>query len=120
MPHITVESSAGLDAAPLLDALHAAALALGCFPVGGVRTFAFPAMASHVGDRAPGNGFVQVHVRIAPGRDAALRRRIADALFAAAEGAMEAALRNGRVALQLEVSEFDPAMTRSRNPMIPG
>ena len=123
MPHITIDYNAGidqmLDISALTDAVHAAACGTGAFPIGGVRTLSRPALHSRVADRGPEGGFVQITVRIAPGRSDALKTEIVETLFAAANAAMsELFERRSDVALQLEVTEFDPRLTRSRNPMI--
>ena len=85
MPHLQIDYSANLEAEiqerKLVDILHQTAAESGIFPVWGIRTIAQPAVHYRVGHGAPDNGFVQVFVRIGPGRDLALRQCIATLLF---------------------------------------
>lgn len=119
MPHIQIDYSAHLEQAVrdgrLVQQVHQAALASGVFPVWGTRTFARPVPHGVIGNGDPGNGFVQIQVRIAPGRDLALRQRVMRELFAAVEAAMAPQFACGRIGCQLEVSEFDPAVNIYRN-----
>ncbi len=119
MPHIQIDYTANLteavEAGRLIDAVHQAAIDSGIFPVWGIRTIARPVAQYRVGNGAPGNGFVQINVRIAPGRDLALRQRIARDLFAAVSRAMAPHFCTGRLGCQLEVTEFDGDVRVYRN-----
>ncbi|MEO3999348.1 hypothetical protein [Mesorhizobium sp. CAU 1732] len=124
MPHITIDYTSGLDAdidmRALADAVHDSACRSGVFPIGGVRTLVRQAQYSRVADRGDGAGFVQISVRIAPGRSTETKTDVARTLFEAAASAMSAVFETrDDVALQLEITEFDRAMTLSRNKMIP-
>lgn len=118
MPNIQIDFTANLaavmDEADLVNVLHGAAVGTGVFPTWGIRTFATAAEAYAVADRTPGNGFVQVIVRIAPGRDTAVRQRVAATLFDAMSRALEPLLAGRRFGWQLEVQEFDDRFTLSR------
>lgn len=123
MPHITIDYTSDLDAdidmRALADAVHDAACGSGVFPVGGVRTLLRQARYSRVADRGDGAGFVQISVRIAPGRSTGTKAEVARALFEEAASAMSSVFETrDDVALQLEITEFDPAMTLSRNTML--
>lgn len=122
MPHITIEYTTSLsdvlDAEKLVQTLHDAAIATGVFPVGGIRTFARASVASRVGDGASQNGFVQVNVRIAPGRSLEVRQAVVKALFEAAESGLGSIFEARPFGLQLELSEFDAKVTESRNTMM--
>lgn len=122
MPHITIEYSENLNGSEsiptLVERIHAAAIGTGAFPTGGVRTLALPSMCSRVGDGAPANGFVQIHVRIAPGRTVETRQAIIKALFEAARSVLKPVFAAGPFGLQIELSEFDPGMTLSQSNMM--
>ena len=111
MPHIQIDYTANLaDAVKdgrLVDKVHQAAVDSGIFPVWGIRTFAQTRGDYRVGNAQAGNGFVNVTVRIAPGRNLALRQRVRQELFGAVLAAMEPLFENHRLGCQLEVTEFD-------------
>ncbi len=86
MPHIQIEYTANLEeaviAGRLVETIHQAAVDSGIFPVWGIRNFARAVPYYRVCNGAAGNGFVQITVCIAPGRNLALRQRITRELFA--------------------------------------
>jgi 5-carboxymethyl-2-hydroxymuconate isomerase len=118
MPDIHIDFTANLAAvveqADLVGVLHDATVATGVFPTWGIRTFASGTDAFAVADRQPENGFIQVIVRIAPGRDVAVRQRVAATLFDAMSRSLEPLLAGRRFGWQLEVQEFDQRFTLSR------
>ena len=124
MPHILIDYTANLqalvDERELVDTLHRAAVQSGIFPVWGIRTFARPVPHCRVGNGDPANGFIQVVVRIGPGRDLPLRQRIAALLFDALLAAAGDSFEGRRLACQLEVMEFDPALTLFQNNLADG
>lgn len=119
MPHITVEYSANLEAdlSPrrLVDALHRAALETGVFPVGGLRTRAERRDIYAVADGDPDNAFVAVVARIGQGRDAATRRRVAEALMRVLERETADAFARRGLGLTVEVQEIDGAASLKTN-----
>ncbi|WP_332684053.1 5-carboxymethyl-2-hydroxymuconate Delta-isomerase [Bosea sp. (in: a-proteobacteria)] len=123
MPHITLEFSQGadqvVDVPAIVDAVHRTALESGVFPVGGVRTFARISPCSRVFDGAPENGFLQISVRIAPGRSLEVRQKLARDLLAAAEAQAGGLFARGPAGIQLEITEFDPQMSVRRNTALP-
>ncbi len=123
MPHIVIEYSHGaeadVDIEMLAQSLHETATKSGVFPVGAVRTMARPCTVSYVGDGAHNNAFINVSVRIGPGRPLELRQKLTKMFFDAAAAHTESLFDKRPAGLQLEVSEHDPAVTLSRNTMIP-
>jgi 5-carboxymethyl-2-hydroxymuconate isomerase len=119
MPHVVVEYSANLepDLSPrrLVDAIHAAALATGVFPIGGLRTRAARRDVFAVADGDPDNAFVAVVARIGAGRDAETRRRVAAALMAALEAETATAFASRGLGLTVEVQEIDGAASLKTN-----
>lgn len=124
MPHIQITYTANLEAdireRKLVDILHQTAVDSGIFPVWGIRTLAQRLEHYRVGHGAVDNGFVQVFVRIGPGRDLALRQRIAHLLFDALLRSMGTLFDSRRLGCQLEVMEFDAELTRLQNNVADG
>ncbi|WP_259753350.1 5-carboxymethyl-2-hydroxymuconate Delta-isomerase [Pseudomonas sp. GCEP-101] len=116
MPHIAIDYTANLadDLAPLALAqkLHDAARTLGVFPLNGLRTFARAVEEFQVGANTQDEAFINIQIRIAPGRPEELRQRIVDTLFATAEQTLATLLAKRPVGLQLEITEFDRSLTR--------
>ncbi|WP_440468452.1 5-carboxymethyl-2-hydroxymuconate Delta-isomerase [Pseudomonas sp. YH-1] len=116
MPHIAIDYTANLtdDLHPLElpRKLHEAAISLGVFPLNGLRTFARAIDQHHVGADTRNEGFINIQIRIAPGRPEELRQRIVDTLFATAEQTLAALIDKRPVGLQLEITELDRSLTR--------
>ncbi|MCG8909991.1 5-carboxymethyl-2-hydroxymuconate Delta-isomerase [Pseudomonas sp. DP-17] len=116
MPHIAIDYTTNLtdDLLPLElpRKLHEAARELGVFPLNGLRTFARVIEQHHVGADTRNEGFVNIQIRIAPGRPEELRQRIVDTLFATAEQTLAALIDRRPVGLQLEITELDRSLTR--------
>lgn len=119
MPHIQIDYTANLADAVidgrLVDTVHQAAIDSGVFPVWGIRTFARAMSDYRVGNGEAGNGFVNVTVRIAPGRNLALRQRIQRELFGAMLQAMQPLFAHHRLGCQLEITEFDADVSIYQN-----
>lgn len=119
MPHIQIDYTANLESTVieqrLVETVHQAAVDSGIFPVWGIRTFARALTHYRVGNGRADNGFVQVTVRIAPGRDLALRQRITRELFGTVLQAMDALFKNHRLGCQLELTEFDAKVCVYKN-----
>ena len=119
MPHVILECSANLrertDLAALVERVHAAALATGVFPLGGLRTRVAERGDYRIADGDPDNAFVHVTVRIGHGRDDATKRRAASAIFDAVRDALEPAFATSPLAISLELHEIDPATSFKHN-----
>jgi len=111
MPHITIEYTPNLAdeirQTDLVGAVHQAAADTQVFPLWGIRTFARAAELSTVAHGDPAVGFIQITVRIAPGRDLATRQRVTKTLFDTVLQRMEAVRAQRELGIQLEVTEFD-------------
>ncbi|MEP9317824.1 5-carboxymethyl-2-hydroxymuconate Delta-isomerase [Pseudomonas sp. LABIM340] len=116
MPHIAIDYTANLadDLASLgfAQKLHEAAQSLGVFPINGLRTFARAIGEYRVGANSKNEAFINIQVRIAPGRPEELRQRIVDTLFATAEQTLAALIEKRPIGLQLEITELDRSLTR--------
>jgi 5-carboxymethyl-2-hydroxymuconate isomerase len=122
MPQITIDYSAGVekdaDIGALTEAVHKAAVSSGVFPAGAIRTMARRAEFSCVGDGAANNAFVNITVRIGPGRSADVKKSLTAKFFEAADAQLVGLFAKRPAGLQLELSDFDPSLTMSRNTMI--
>ncbi len=123
MPQITIEYSRGLESelnlSDLAKVLHRAVVGTGRFPIGAIRTFLRGCDHSLVGDEALANGFINIQIRIGPGRSAELKTSLTQLFMAAVEAQLADHLAKKPFGVQLEVSELDPAFTLSRNSMMP-
>ncbi|HEY2136432.1 MAG TPA: 5-carboxymethyl-2-hydroxymuconate isomerase [Xanthobacteraceae bacterium] len=112
MPHVICEYSANLDDEiridALLETLHGAMMRTRVAELAGLRTRADRRDHYRVADNDPANGFVNITVRVAKGRDAATRRLVAETVFAAAAKHLEGMLATTPMALSVEVQEIDP------------
>ena len=119
MPHIVVEYSANLEShvsvRRLVDELHAAALATGVFPIGGLRTRAERREIYAIADGDPDHIFVAVIARIGHGRDAETRQRVAAALMRVLEAETAEVFKSRGVGLTVEVQEIDPTASLKTN-----
>lgn len=119
MAHIVIEHSANLggrlDCARLARAVHAAALATGIFPIGGLRTRAYETRTYCIADEHPDNAFVHLAIRVGHGRDLETRRRACQQIFDAASAELDALFRTLPLALSVEMQELDPQLSLKRN-----
>jgi 5-carboxymethyl-2-hydroxymuconate isomerase len=99
MPHIVIEYSEGagnrIDIPALVKAVHRSVRDSGAVKPNAVRTFAREATHSLVADEHSANQFVQIILRIAPGRSAA-------------ESIVRPALDKGRWGLRADLIQSDP------------
>ena len=119
MPHITLEYSDNLDGKVDLKGLCAevlkAALGTGIFETGAVRVRAMRCEAYAIADNAPDNGFIDMSLRLAKGRDLETRKRVGEAIWAAADAFLAGLYPGRHFALSFEVREIDPALSWKHN-----
>jgi 5-carboxymethyl-2-hydroxymuconate isomerase len=118
MPHIDVVYSSNLDeivqVERLVEIVHDAVLSTGQFPRWGVRTFARAVQQFRVAEEVEDAAFIQVVMRISPGRDLATRQAVGRAVFDALCAPLQTLFAQRRLGCQVEVQEFDPAFSHSR------
>lgn len=121
MPHLIVEYSSNLederrvDIGALIDAMHAAALETGVFPIGGLRTRAERRDVYRIADGHADNGFVHVQARIGTGRTPEIRQKAAEHLFEAVKRLTANAFATSPLGLTLEIVEIDPVGSMKHN-----
>jgi 5-carboxymethyl-2-hydroxymuconate isomerase len=119
MPHVITEYSANLDGVVdiqgLVNELHETAIASGLFEVGGIRSRAKKRDIYRIADGDPGNGFVYVVARIAPGRPMEKRKALGEALLATASKRLDPVFAKRGLSLSVEVQELDDQLTFRKN-----
>ena len=119
MPHLIVEYSANLEAdmAPgvLAEAIHAAALETGVFPIGGCRTRLARRDVYVIGDGHAENRFIHVQARIGAGRTAEVRQKAAEHIFARLRAVTAGIFARAPLGLTLEMVEIDPVGSLKHN-----
>jgi 5-carboxymethyl-2-hydroxymuconate isomerase len=112
MPHIIIDYSRGaseaVDITALARAVHRSVRDGGLVKPAVVRTLAREATVSFVADEHPENHFIQIIMRIAPGRDAEPKKHLLEAAFKSALKVADRALAEGRVGLRADLYESDP------------
>ena len=119
MPHVIIEYSANVEAdlppRVLAEALHAAALETGVFPIGGLRTRLARRDIYVIGDGHADNRFIHVQARIGAGRSAEVREKAAAQMFARLKAVTAAAFAVRPLGLTLEIVEIDPVGSMKHN-----
>jgi 5-carboxymethyl-2-hydroxymuconate isomerase len=119
MPHLTIEYSPNLEALVDMDAVceavRAAAVATGVFPLGGIRVRAHRCDHAAIADRHPANAFADLTVRIGEGRDLATRQRAGEAVFSALCAALVPAEARVTLAISLNMYEIPAATAWKKN-----
>lgn len=119
MPHLIVEYSSNLeqvvDVPTVLRAVHAAALATGVFPIGGLRTRAERRDHYVIADSHPDNGFIHIQARIGTGRTPEVRQSAAEQIFAAVKVATAHVFAARPLGLTFEMVEIDPIGSLKHN-----
>jgi 5-carboxymethyl-2-hydroxymuconate isomerase len=119
VPHLIVEYSANLegdlDMRRVIDALHAAALDSGVFPIGGVRVRAARRDLYKIADGHPDNGFIHVQARIGAGRAPEVRQKAAELIFERLKSVTADVFARRPLGLSLEIVEIDPVGSLKHN-----
>ena len=112
MPHFIIEYSANLesqiDVAGLVEAVHAAAIETGIFPLKGLRTRASPRRTFRIADAHPDNTFIHITARVGHGRSVEVRRAAGEAVFDVACEFLRPYFERSPLALSFEMEQIDP------------
>ena len=123
MPHLTVEYSANMDGrvdvGGLCERLCETLRETGLFELGAIRVRAVRCNDYAIADRLVENAFVDLNLRVGAGRSAEQKKRVGEALFAAAQDELAALFASPHFALSLEIREIDPELSWKRNAMHP-
>lgn len=118
MPHLAFDHSPGLEArvdlAAFARAMRDALAATGVFPLGGIRVRGHRADWCAIADGRDAHAFLDLRLRMGEGRDEATRRRVAEAVYAAAEAFLRPAIGTAPFMLSLEVEEIAAAFSVKR------
>lgn len=119
MPHQVIEYSANvadrIDTDALVHELHEAAATIDALPIGGLRTRAVSRAQYRIADGHPDNAFINVTLRIAPGRPFKVRQAAGEKLFAALCTFVEDAYASSPLALSYEIQEIDADLRWKQN-----
>ncbi|AUX80594.1 5-carboxymethyl-2-hydroxymuconate Delta-isomerase [Sinorhizobium fredii] len=112
MPHIIIDYSRGAGEHVAMDRLtltvHRCVRDGGLVKPSAVRTLAREATHSCVGDEHVDSHFIQIIVRMAPGRTAETKQKLLTAVLDAARTIAAPALEAGRLGLRADLYESDP------------
>ena len=119
MPHQTIEYSANLepelDIEALLTALHETAAGIDALPIGGLRTRAVAREHYRIADGHPDNAFINVFLRIAPGRPFDVRKAAGEQLFQALCDYLDPIYSSSPLAISYEIQELDADLRWKKN-----
>jgi 5-carboxymethyl-2-hydroxymuconate isomerase len=119
MPHQTIEYTTNLEPAldidELVRVLHETAAGIDALPVGGLRTRAIPLQHYRIADGHADNAFVNVYLRIAPGRPFDVRKSAGETLFSALCAYLEPIFSSSPLAISYEIQELDADLRWKQN-----
>ncbi len=119
MPHQVIEYSANVadrvDIDALVRELHDTAADIEALPVGGLRTRAVAREHYRIADGHPDNAFINIMLRIAPGRPFEVRRAAGERLFGALCEFVEDVFASSPLALSYEIQEIDADLRWKQN-----
>jgi 5-carboxymethyl-2-hydroxymuconate isomerase len=119
MPHQIIEYSANLesvvDMEALVKVLHETAAGIEALPIGGLRTRAVARQHYRIADGHPENAFINVVLRLAPGRPFDVRKAAGEKLFQALCDYLEAVYSSSPLAISYEIQELDADLRWKKN-----
>lgn len=119
MPHQIIEYSANLESSVDIDALvtvlHETAAGIDALPIGGLRTRAVAREHYRIADGHPDNAFINVVLRLAPGRPFDVRKAAGEKLYAALCDYLEPVFSSSPLAISYEIQELDADLRWKKN-----
>ena len=119
MPHLQIQYSENLsqcaDIDELCRRLAKEIVAIGLYPLGGVRVRAFATAHYAIADLHAENKFLDMVFRIGKGRSLEERKQTGDRLMALVEGYFAEELPKGYLMLSLEIVEIEGALSWKTN-----
>ena len=111
MPHLTIEYSKNIEeninVCDLVKVMHDIAAGIDALPLGGLRTRAVARKDFLIADGHDDNTFVNVALRIAPGRSDTVKKDAGERLFNALSKFFEPFWQSDPIALSFEIQELD-------------
>lgn len=119
MAHFILEYSANLepeiDTAGLFEKLHAAAIASGVFPAGGLRSRAVRCDQYRVADGDPDLAFVHLTLKMGHGRTLEVRRATGQELFDILTAHLKPVFDRRYLGISFEITELNPDLSFKLN-----
>jgi 5-carboxymethyl-2-hydroxymuconate isomerase len=119
MPHQIIEYSANLESSVDIDALvtvlHETAAGIDALPIGGLRTRAVARQHYRIADGHPDNAFINVVLRLAPGRSFDVRKAAGEKLYEALCDYLEPVFTSSPLAISYEIQELDADLRWKKN-----
>ena len=119
MPHQIIEYSANLesevDIEALVRVLHETAAGIDALPIGGLRTRAVARQHYRIADGHPDNTFINVVLRLAPGRPFDVRKAAGEELYQALCDYLEPVFSSSPLAISYEIQELDADLRWKKN-----
>ena len=119
MPHQIIEYSANLESSididALLTVLHETAAGIDALPIGGLRTRAVARQHYRIADGHPDNAFINVVLRLAPGRPFDVRKAAGEKLYEALCEYLEPVFSSSPLAISYEIQELDADLRWKKN-----
>lgn len=120
MPHFILEYSAnlkqrGLEIDSLFARLHEEAVAIGIFPLGGIRSRALCCEQYRIADGDPELAFVHLTAKVGHGRDAAVLQSAGERLFAVLSDHLSAIFERSYLGISFEMVELHPHLNFKQN-----
>ena len=119
MPHQIIEYSRNLEdhiaISDLMQALHDVASTIPVIPLANLRTRAVPRDDYQIADGHPDNAFVNVTLRLGPGRTQEERDAAGKKLFRALCAYLEPVYASSPMAVSYEIQELDAGMHWKQN-----
>ena len=104
-----------MDIDALLRVLHETAAGIDALPVGGLRTRAVARQHYRVADGHADNAFINVVLRLAPGRAFEVRKAAGEKLFQALCDFLEPVYASSPLAISYEIQEIDADLRWKKN-----
>ena len=119
MPHQIIEYSANLERVVDIDALvkvlHETAAGIDALPLGGLRTRAVARQHYRIADGHPDNAFINVVLRLAPGRPFDVRKAAGEELYQALCEYLDSVFSTSPLAISYEIQELDADLRWKKN-----
>mgnify|MGYP000001357682 FL=1 len=119
MPHFILEYSANLQPKlvfqDLFKALHDYMVSTDAFPLGGIRSRAIRCEDYRVADGRDEFAFINLNLKIGPGRDMALKKAVAEQIFKIFCDWMAPITATDYCQISFEMTELDPVLKFNKN-----